>query len=171
MQNDENLIVNENSKNPENIEDKNVLKKFYKKIDYYKENLDKKYFDVLIIDIDKYSEISYKAINNNIKLYSKIINTILSVFDMQISVFNIKNSMTVFERACIANIYYYLSRSCDLSYKDISYLLNKEITEQYISYIINMYIINVDKLNIGDKIKEKIKENNKKIKEQFRTLI
>ena len=125
MQNDENLIVNENSKNPENIEDKNVLKKFYKKIDYYKENLDKKYFDVLIIDIDKYSEISYKAINNNIKLYSKIINTILSVFDMQISVFNIKNSMTVFERACIANIYYYLSRSCDLSYKDISYLLNK----------------------------------------------
>jgi len=171
MNNDENFILNENSKNSDKIDDKEVLKKFYKKIDYYKEHLNKKYFDVLIVDIDKYSEVSYKAINNNIKLYSKIINTILNIYDVQISVFNIKNSMNVFERACIANIYYYLSRNCDLSYKDISYLLDVEITDQYISYIINMYIINIDKLNVNDRIKQIIKEKNKKIKEQFNTLI
>jgi len=169
MTNEENFILNENSKNIEN--EKDILKKFYKKIDYYKEHLNKKYFEILIVDIDKYSEVSYKAINNNIKLYSKIINTILSIYDIPISAFIIKNGMNVFERACIANIYYYLSRNCDLSYKDISYLLNVEITDQYISYIINTYIINVDKLNVEDKIKQKIKENNRKIKEQFKTLI
>jgi len=167
MQNEENL--NENSENINNEDE--IKNKFYQKINFYENNLDVKDFEMLITDIDKYSEVSYRAINNKIMIYNKIINTVLDVFGVQINRLRMKNNITIFERACLSNIYYYMSRNCDLSYKDISYLLGIKFTQQYISYIINIYVINIEKLNINEHIKQIIKENNKKIKEQLRTLI
>jgi len=154
----------------ENENNEQLLKnKILNKMLYYNKYLSEKDYRILILETSAYIDIAFNLINNNIKIYNKILNPILDAY--KVSLYNLNRNFNVYQRACLANIYYYLSRNCDLSYKDISYILNIKITEQYISNIVNMYVINPEKLNINDDVKEKIINNNKIIKKQLYSLI